>query len=97
MNEEDRLLLNELKSNIAKFFSLYKNSEAEKRQLVEEINLLKDRLEQIEQKNDVLVHKYENLLMAKYIESGYGDNQLAKQKIKGLMREIDKCIALLNR
>ena len=97
MNEEDRLIFNELKSKILNIIDLYKSLEEDKRQLEGEIVILKEKMALIEQKNVDLVHKYENLKLANTIESGYEDNQEAKQKIKGLMREIDKCIALLNR
>jgi hypothetical protein len=40
--------------------------------------------------------KYKNLLVGKEFASGYEGNSHAKAKINTLVREIDKCIALLN-
>ena len=55
-----------------------------------DIELLeKDKLE--------LSQKNEQLKIATHLLSGVDENREAKQKINKLVREIDKCIALLNK
>ena len=46
---------------------------------------------------DELEQKYESLRMAKTIDGGNLDAHSTKIKINRMVREIDKCIALLNR
>lgn len=41
--------------------------------------------------------KYENLKLAKVIQLSGGDLHEAKIKVNRIVREIDKCISLLNR
>jgi hypothetical protein len=40
--------------------------------------------------------RYENLKVAKALAEGDPENQAAKHKINKILREVDKCIALLN-
>lgn len=47
-------------------------------------------IRQLEEKNKVLK-------LSSSIQNNSGDNKAAKQKINELVREIDKCIALLNK
>jgi len=57
-------------------------------------------LEIILQEKDIILEdieiKYKNLLNSKELSSGLGGKDHAKAKINTLVREIDKCIALLN-
>lgn len=66
------------------------------RALQETITALKIQIEVLEKEKADLVTRYENLKLAKSMESGYGDSREVRQKIGKLMREIDKCVALLN-
>ena len=47
-------------------------------------------IQQLNEKNKVLK-------LSSSIQGEHGDNKAAKQKINELVREIDKCIALLNK
>ena len=47
-------------------------------------------IQQLNEKNKVLK-------LSSSIQGEQGDNKAAKQKINDLLREIDKCIALLNK
>jgi FtsZ-binding cell division protein ZapB len=57
-------------------------------------------LRQLSTKNreiEVLESKYQNLKLAKNLISSQEDVGAAKFRVNRMMREIDKCIALLNR
>ena len=97
MTEEDRLLLNDLKANTKQLFIIFNKLEKEKKWLEEEILSLKRKIEELEHENTELGQRQEQLKMANHILSGVDENGIAKQKINKLVREIDKCIALLNR
>jgi len=59
--------------------------------------LLKGQIRLLTLKNDELVKKMEDLKFAKSLLGGDENSHEAKIKINRLVREIDKCIALLNR
>jgi len=96
MTEESLLLVKELKEKIRLIFDEFNKLEMRNGELHQEIISLKDKIQYLEEEKGLLGTKYENLKLAKTFESGYSDNQAARQKINKLMREIDKCVALLN-
>jgi predicted nuclease with TOPRIM domain len=97
MARDDLNLIRELKTRIAELFALYEAVENENRQLGETIRDLKQKLAVLEEEKSKLAEKYENLRIAGYWKSGYEDKQVARKKVNKLLREIDKCIALLNK
>ncbi|MCK3686144.1 hypothetical protein [Maribellus sp. YY47] len=97
MTEEDRLLLKELKTNVQQLFSNFKHLENENQLLHSEISKLQDKIGELEHEKLEIGRKNEQLKIANQLLSGKQENGEAKQKINLLIREIDKCIALLNR
>jgi len=97
MTEEERLFLVDLKANTQQFFRNYSNLENEKLQLENKVSVLNRQIEQLNQEKSELGQKIEQLKIASHILSGVDENREAKQKINKLIREIDKCIALLNK
>jgi hypothetical protein len=47
--------------------------------------------------NNNLKSKYDNLMMARIISVRQDDFKNARNRLSGLVREVDKCIALLNK
>jgi hypothetical protein len=97
MTEEDRLLLNDLKVNLQQMFQNFKKLETENEMLLEKIAGLKDDIKALKQEKFELDQKQEKLKLANLILSGADENREAKNRINKIVREIDKCIALLNR
>lgn len=97
MTEEDHLLLNDLKQNTQQLFDNYNKLEQKNRVLSEQVENLKKEIELLEHEKIELGRSYEQLKVANRILSENDENGDAKQKIDFLIREIDKCIALLNR
>ena len=96
MTEEDRLLLNELKTSVHRLFQEYEKLKAEKELLMGSVTLLTEKIKVLEhEKNDLTGHiekyKIANRLLAEEDKGGE-----ARKRINKLVREIDKCIALLN-
>ena len=96
MTEEILLLVKELREMIHLVFGEYGKLEKRNEQLQQEIISLKEKIEVLGNEKEQIGMKYENLRLAKTWEAGYGDNLSARQKINELLREIDKCVALLN-
>jgi len=97
MTEEEQILLNNLKINVQQFFKEFASVENEKKVLETNVLNLKTELELLKKEKAELGQKIEQLRLATHILSGVDENREAKQKINKLIREIDKCIALLNK
>ncbi len=97
MTDEDRLLLNDLKANTQQLFKDFNELENEKRLLEEKILNLKKEIEELEQEKSDLSRTNVKLKIATQLLSEKEESKEAKQKINFLVREIDKCIALLNK
>lgn len=96
MTEEDNLLLNDLKANTQQLFQEFRILEKETKLLEEKVLDLKSEINLLEKDKSELSQKNEQLKIATHLLSGVDENREAKQKINRLVREIDKCIALLN-
>jgi hypothetical protein len=97
MTEEEQILLNNLKVNVQQFFEAFAVAEDEKKMLEKNVLNLKHEIELLKKEKLGLNQKIEQLRLATHILSGVDENREAKQKINKLIREIDKCIALLNK
>lgn len=75
----------------------YENAVNENEKLSNELQLLKDDLSDKSHRLELLEGELKNARLARGISKGNTeDSQLAKAKIGSLVREIDRCIALLN-
>lgn len=96
MDDEYRNMINELKDKMKKLIDLYQKTQHEKIQLQENNNKLRNQLKQKEAEYTSLQEKYERLELAKSLASTESTHD-AKIKINRIVREIDNCIALLNK
>jgi phage shock protein A len=97
MTEEENNLLINLKDNVQQFFTDFERIENDKKLLENNVLELKQEIKLLEKEKSDLSHKIEQLRLATHLLSGVDENREAKQKINKLVREIDKCIALLNK
>ncbi len=96
MDSNQDQLINRLKEKVETIVSLLEKSEEErlrlhneKQQLAEQVKLKTTAFEELER-------RYEHLKLAKAILGSEGNSHDAKIKVNRIVREIDKCIALLN-
>lgn len=97
MTDSEKNLLVELRANIKKLIARHEELSQEKHQLTDKIGELESVVQQLRQENRELEQKYENLKLAKLLSASDDDQKDAKNRIQKLVREIDKCIALLNK
>lgn len=90
-------IVSELRGQISRLISLYQDLKLEKEKLVLEKMELLEKVESLRKENEEVKHQYETLKLAKTFAGNSGDSQQAKNKISQIVREIDKCIALLNK
>lgn len=97
MTETDQQRLNELKLNIRRLIERLENKDIELTRLREDNKTLKLQVGHMQADYDALAKKYENLKVAKALTGEVAGNHAARQKINTIVREVDKCLALLNR
>lgn len=89
-------VINNLSNNITELKEQYNRTLTENKKLKTELVNLTKKIDIKENENENLINNYESLKMAKTIAASSGDAHDAKIKINRLVREIDKCISLLN-
>ncbi|MEE4286296.1 MAG: hypothetical protein V2I31_09115 [Mariniphaga sp.] len=97
MTDEDRLLLNELRANVQRLFQEYEILKSEKKALEGSVSVLTQEIARLEQEKTDLSQKIEKMKFANHILAGNDKDGEAKRRLNTLIREIDKCIALLNK
>lgn len=97
MTERETLLLREFKDKLDQMIGLHQKMKAESQLLREEKQRLDEQLNILTISNQDLTRKVEGLKFAKSLAGANEDSHEAKIKINRLVREIDKCISLLNK
>ena len=88
-------VINELNFKIDKLIKLYISSLEQNKSLESKVQELQYELENVKREKQDLNDKLKTTKVASAISSGEGSYE-AKMRINQLVREIDKCIALLN-
>jgi hypothetical protein len=97
MTERETVLLKEFKGKLDKLINIHLRMKQEKQLLNEEQSRLNEQIRLLTLRNEELVKKKEELKFAKSLLGADEDPHEAKLKINRIVREIDKCIALLNK
>ena len=97
MTERESDLLKEFKGKLDKLIDHYLRVKGEKQLLSEENAQLKEQIRLLTMSNEKLLKQREDLKFAKSLLGAEEDSHGAKLKINRIVREIDNCIALLNK
>lgn len=97
MTEREINILKELKGKLDRLTELHLKVKNENALLNEELSSVKERVRELTLQNEELVKKHENLKFAKSLIGADEDSRNAKNKINKIVREIDQCIAMLNK
>lgn len=97
MTPEQEKSVSILKNHINVLISLFENAKEENAALREKEKELANVIQEKDAELAELQQKYNTLKMAKTIAAANEGAHEAKIKINRIVREIDKCIALLNR
>lgn len=92
--EEDKLV-HTLETRIRQLILQYKQLQAENESLYEMVDERDARIGALTQETETLKADYANLKLAKMLEIGDGDMKDARSRFSKLVRDVDKCIALL--
>lgn len=97
MNDSQIDSVDTLKDKVRKVVSMYQQQKEKNEKLNKENQELINKLKSAEQKLNELENQYKKLKLAKTMVASSHDARDAKLKVNRMVREIDKCIALLNR
>ncbi len=96
MTAEEEKILHLFETHVRQLIIKHKDTLEHNKELNQALAEEKTRVQELEQRIATLEQQYANLKMAKMIEITTAENQAAQKRINKLIREIDKCIALLN-
>ncbi len=96
MTAEEEKILHLFETHVRQLIIKHKDTLEHNKKLNQALAEEKTRVQELEQRIATLEQQYANLKMAKMIEITTAENQAAQKRINKLIREIDKCIALLN-
>ena len=97
MTEEQHDLVIKLREQVRTLISLYEKAKSDLKKSKEEKVELVEKIKINEKEYETLEKKYNTLKLAKVINGENGEAHEAKAKVNKIVREIDKCIALLNK
>ena len=96
MTKEQSKLLNNYESRVHQLMRVCDGLKEDNSGLKCQIEGFKQLQKELEEANRIIKVKYDNLKMARIISTKQGDLKGAKSRLSKLVKEVDKCIALLN-
>ena len=96
MTEEDRKLIGSFEGKLRHFMFLFDELKQENADLKLLLRQKEEEIKSLEQSRKELEARYTDLKMARTISLYDKDIKDTKQRLTSLVREVDKCIALLN-
>ena len=96
MTEEDRKLIGSFEGKLRHFMFLYEELRKENADLKHLLSQKDDEIRRLELSRKELEASYTDLKMARTISLYDKDIKDTKQRLTSLVREVDKCIALLS-
>lgn len=92
-----KAIVDRLEVKIKKLISLHNKAEQDREMAIHEVKKIRDDLVEKQGEINKLEEKMKLIKMSKVFSTSKEDNKKTKQKINDYVREIDKCIALLNK
>lgn len=96
MSAESQIVIGKLKNHIEQIISKYELAVSINAQLKEELQKTTSELEIKDRRITELEQKLEQMQLAEAFTSSSTDVKEAKKRIAKIVREIDKCISMLN-
>ncbi len=95
--EQNVTALDRLKNSVQELMNRYQQLQVINTELSQTVTDLNHQLSAKQEEVEAINEKYKVLKMAKSLEGASSENKEVKLKINEMVREIDKCIALLNK
>lgn len=95
MASEEEKLVQTLETRVRQLILQYKDLKTENEALYEMVDERDAQIKLLKQETENLKASYANLKLAKMIEIGDNDMKDARSRLSKLVRDVDRCIALL--
>ncbi|MFV0544632.1 MAG: hypothetical protein ACK5ND_00270 [Bacteroides sp.] len=96
MTEEDKQLLSTFEARLRHLIYLHDELKRENAKLIDLLHAEQENVSKLQAEYNTLEINYANLKSASAISLNNGDVKETKQRLSKLVREVDKCIALLS-
>lgn len=96
MTDEEKKKLSQFEAHVRLLMEKHIQLRRENEELYGMVEEKEKNIQRLQAENQALLQKYANLKLAKMIEISDDEMKNAKQRLSKLVREVDKCIALLN-
>ena len=95
MTDKEHELLHQLETRVRQLLAQDNGLREHQRALEASIAERDDKIKELQRQNQNLEALYANLKVARMLELSDSDTRNARQRLNHLVREVDKCIALL--
>ncbi|MCM1107544.1 MAG: hypothetical protein NC388_00650 [Clostridium sp.] len=92
---QEEQLIKALQTHVRLLIERYRELKVENEELYAMVDDKEKTIEALQQEKEAMARQYANLKLAKMIEIGDNDMKNAKNRLSKLVRDVDKCIALL--
>lgn len=96
MTKDEALVLHTLERKVRQLIEDYRTLECENQELYVMVDARDTEIVELKRQMESARKDYLDLKLARMLEVNAQDIDVAKKKVASLIREIDKCIALLN-
>jgi ribosomal protein L9 len=96
MTKADEIVIDNFESKLNRLMEAHTQLKAENRQLRAKIDQQSVELDELRKQHTSLTQSYTDLKLAKIINMEDSDIENTRKRLSKLVREVDKCIALLN-
>lgn len=96
MTSEEEIKLRNFEALVRRLMQAYLHLRTKNAQLTEALDHVQKELTKEQEKTAEVEKKYEELKIARILEVSGGDIKMSRERLNKILREVDKCIALLN-
>jgi hypothetical protein len=96
MTEEEKKLLNTFEARVRHFIYLHEEMRREASEMKKLLKQKEKEINELQKSYKTLQENYTNLKIAKALSGESADLKSTKLRLTNIVREVDKCIALLN-
>ncbi len=96
MTKDEEKKLQQLETRVRQLILAYASLKEQIQQVEEQLLETQTELEDVQAQNVALKKQYDMLKLSRMLAIDGEDGKMAKRQISALIREVDRCIALLN-
>lgn len=95
-NSKDSNIIEIFQTRVRQLMYEYEKLRSQRDELFTTLHEKEDEIKQLQNEVNKLQEAYQTLKTAKMLQINDGDVEISKKKIEAIIRQVDRCIALLN-